>query len=416
MTEAFPNGKTPQHVLGPPAPAAVFLVLTVRSGAEAEAKDFLGDIAGVVRSVGFRAREDHLSCVTGIGAELWDRMFDAPRPAKLHPFIEQRGDVHTAPSTPGDLLFHIRARRIDMCFELARLIGDALQGAVDVADEVHGFRYFDERDILGFVDGTENPEDQGAVDAVFRHPDDVAQDSGPESILDSAEAGPDVAAAAGAGAEVGAVPGDGAPGYPGSTFVIVQKYTHDMAAWDALSVEEQEAAFGRHKLSDVEFAEEDKAPNSHLVLNSIEDEDGNDREIVRDNMVFGSVGSEEYGTYFIAYAADVTTTEQMLTNMFIGDPVGTYDRILDFSTAVTGGLFFVPSQDFLDDPDGELAEAGLGIGGAASAKVDGPDIDDGSDDDPVADEPTDSDDPTDSDPSAPTDGSLGIGSLNRRRQ
>jgi len=414
--QAFPNGKSPQRVLVPPSPSAIFLVLTVRPGFESRVKDFLSEIAGLTRTVGFRSREADLSCVTGIGADLWDRMITAPRPRGLHPFIEQRGDVHTAPSTPGDLLLHIRARRIDMCFELARLIGDALQGAVDVADEVHGFRYFDERDILGFVDGTENPEDQGAVDAVFRHPDDVAQDSGPESIPDSAEAGPDVAAAAGAGAEVGAVPGDGAPGYPGSTFVIVQKYTHDMAAWDALSVEEQEAAFGRHKLSDVEFAEEDKAPNSHLMLNSIEDEDGNDREIVRDNMVFGSVGSEEYGTYFIAYAADVTTTEQMLTNMFIGDPVGTYDRILDFSTAVTGGLFFVPSQDFLDDPDGELAEAGLGIGGAASAKVDGPDIDDGSDDDPVADEPTDSDDPTDSDPSAPTDGSLGIGSLNRRRQ
>ena len=394
--QAFPDGKSPQRVLVPPSPYAIFLVLTVRPGFESTAKDFLSEIAGLTRTVGFRSREDDLSCVTGIGADLWDRMFTAPRPSDLHPFIEQRGDVHTAPSTPGDLLFHIRARRMDMCFELARLIGDALDGAVDVADEVHGFRYFDERDILGFVDGTENPEDQGAVDAVFRHPDDIAEGSGRDSVVDAAEVGPDVAAAAGAGA----VPGDGVPGYPGSTYVIVQKYTHDMSAWDALSVEEQEAAFGRHKLSDVEFAEEDKAPNSHLVLNSIEDEDGNDREIVRDNMVFGSVGSEEYGTYFIAYAADVTTTEQMLTNMFIGDPVGTYDRILDFSTAVTGGLFFVPSQDFLDDPDGELAEAGLGIGGAASAKIDGPDIDD----------------PTDSDLSAPTDGSLGIGSLNRRRQ
>ena len=403
--QAFPDGKSPQRVLVPPSPTAIFLVLTVRPGFENTAKDFLSEIAGLTRTVGFRSREDDLSCVTGIGADLWDRMFTAPRPWGLHPFIEQRGDVHTAPSTPGDLLFHIRARRMDLCFELARLIGDALDGAVDVADEVHGFRYFDERDILGFVDGTENPEDQGAVDAVFLHPDEVT--------ADSAEAGPDVAAAAGAGA----VPGTGAPGYPGSTYAIVQKYTHDMSAWEELSVEEQEAAFGRHKLSDVEFAEEDKASNSHLVLNSIEDEDGNDREIVRDNMVFGSVGSEEYGTYFIAYAADVTTTEQMLENMFIGDPVGTYDRILDFSTAVTGGLFFVPSQDFLDDPDGELTEAGLGIGGAASAKVNGPDIDDGADVDPAGvDGSADSDEPADADPSAPTDGSLGIGSLNRRRQ
>ena len=401
--QAFPDGKSPQRVLVPPSPYAIFLVLTVRPGFESTAKDFLSEIAGLTRTVGFRSREDDLSCVTGIGADLWDRMFTAPRPSDLHPFIEQRGDVHTAPSTPGDLLFHIRARRMDMCFELARLIGDALDGAVDVADEVHGFRYFDERDILGFVDGTENPEDQGAVDAVFLHPDDVAEDS----ALDSAEAGPDVAAAAGG---AGSVSGNGAPGYPGSTYVIVQKYTHDMSGWDELSVEEQEAAFGRHKLSDVEFAEEDKAPNSHLVLNSIEDEDGNDREIVRDNMVFGSVGAEEYGTYFVAYAADVTTTEQMLENMFIGDPVGTYDRILDFSTAVTGGPFFVPSQDFLDDPDGELAAA---------------EPSDAQNDDPISAsarvEETDPPNPASADDPAPADdslgiGSLGIGSLRRRDQ
>lgn len=367
MTEAFPNGKTPQHVLGPPAPATVFLVLTVRSGAEAEAKDFLGDIAGVVRSVGFRAREDHLSCVTGIGAELWDRMFDAPRPVGLHPFIEQRGDVHTAPSTPGDLLFHIRARRMDLCFELARQLVGELGDAVSVVDEVHGFRYFDERDIMGFVDGTENPEDQEAVDSVFT------------------PAGGDDPA--------------------GSTYVIVQKYTHDMAAWEALSVEDQEAAFGRHKLSDMEFPDEDKAPNSHLILNTIEDEDGTEHKIVRDNMVFGSVESGEFGTYFIGYAADVSVTEQMLENMFIGNPRGTYDRILDFSTAQTGGLFFVPSQEFLDDPDGELAAS---------------EPSDAQDDDPASAsarvEETDPPDPASADDPAPADDSLGIGSLRRRDQ
>ena len=123
-----------------------------------------------MRTVGFRSREDHLSCVTGIGALLWDRMYSIPRPAELHPFIEQRGDTHTAPSTPGDILFHIRARRIDLCFELARLIIGEIGSSVDVVDEVHGFRYFDERDILGFVDGTENPEDQEAIDSAYVGP------------------------------------------------------------------------------------------------------------------------------------------------------------------------------------------------------------------------------------------------------
>lgn len=372
LSEAFPNGKTPQRVLVPPSPSAIFLTLTVRPGAEAAVKDFLADISGVVRSVGFRSREDKLTCVTGIGANLWDRTFSAPRPDQLHPFIEQRGDVHTAPSTPGDLFFHIRARRMDLCFELARQLVAQLADSADVVDEVHGFRYFDERDIMGFVDGTENPEDQEAIDSVFVSPGE----SDPE----------------------------------GSTYVIVQKYTHDMAAWDELSVEEQEAAFGRTKLSDMEFDDDDKAPNSHLILNTIEDEDGTEHKIVRDNMVFGSVESGEFGTYFIGYAADASVTEQMLENMFIGDPPGTYDRILDFSTAETGNLFFVPSQDFLDDPDGELPAAdgltGLDFGTEDSA-ADGESTESATSSEDNTAETADDED---------SDGSLGIGSLKRRNQ
>lgn len=389
LSEAFPNGKTPQHVLGPPAPSAIFLTVTVRPGAEAAVKDFLTGISGVVRSVGFRAREDHLSCVTGIGADLWDRMFTAARPAQLHPFIEKRGDVHTAPSTPGDLLFHIRARRIDLCFELARQLMGQLSEDVDVVDEVHGFRYFDERDIMGFVDGTENPEDQEAIDSVFVGPGE----SGPE----------------------------------GSTYVIVQKYTHDMAAWEGLSVEEQEAAFGRTKLSDMEFDDGDKAPNSHLILNTIEDETGTEHKIVRDNMVFGSVESGEFGTYFIGYAADASVTEQMLENMFIGDPPGTYDRILDFSTAETGNLFFVPSQDFLDDPDSELPPAEDGA--VPGLELDAEGSPTGAENllSSTGRSPTNTEEPTvgatstedntvdDADPEQ-ADGSLGIGSLKRRNQ
>ncbi|AOP51747.1 MAG: Dyp-type peroxidase [Brevibacterium aurantiacum] len=361
---ALPNGRTPQHVLGPPAPSAIFLVVTVHPGAEAEVKDFLGDVSGLVRTVGFRSREDHLSCVTGIGALLWDRMYSIPRPAQLHPFIEQRGDTHTAPSTPGDILFHIRARRIDLCFELARLIIGEIGSSVDVVDEVHGFRYFDERDILGFVDGTENPEDQEAIDSAYVGPED--------------------------------------PDCEGGSYVIVQKYTHEMKDWESLSVEDQEAAFGRHKLSDMEFDDDDKAANSHLILNTIEDEDGTEHKIVRDNMVFGSVESGEYGTYFIGYAGDPSVTEQMLENMFIGDPPGTYDRILDFSTAETGNLFYVPTQDFLEDP--------------------GEDEDAATDDDTgraevLAEDSTEPADQTAEEAARDTsDGSLGIGSLKRSRQ
>ncbi|MBV9157280.1 MAG: Dyp-type peroxidase, partial [Acidobacteriaceae bacterium] len=231
---------------------------------------------------------------------------------ELHPFKELRGPRHVAPSTPGDLLFHIRAESMDVCFELAGRVADAMAGAVTVVDEVHGFRFFDNRDLLGFVDGTENPD-------------------GPL-------------------AEVSVRVGDEDPDFAGGSYVIVQKYVHDMTAWNALSVTEQELAFGRTKLDDIEFPDDKKPANAHLSLNVITDADGNERKIVRHNMPFGEIGKSEFGTYFIGYAAAADVIEQMLRNMFIGDPPGNSDRILDFSTALTGGLFFSPTVDFLDDP------------------------------------------------------------------
>jgi putative iron-dependent peroxidase len=203
---------------------------------------------------------------------------------------------------------------MDLCFELAGQIMDRLRGKVGVVEEIHGFKYFDERDLLGFVDGTENPSGQAAFDAVTVGRADAA--------------------------------------FAGGSYVVVQKYVHDLDAWNALPVEAQEKVVGRTKLADIELPDDLKPGNSHVALNVITDPDGRELKILRDNMPFGRVGLGEFGTYYIAYASTPRITERMLTNMFIGDPPGNYDRILDFSTAVTGTLFFVPSQDFLDDvPD-----------------------------------------------------------------
>ena len=302
----------PQAILTPLTEAAIFLVLTVNPGSEDEVRDLLADASGLKRSVGFRLPEFGLTCVVGVGSELWDRLFGTPRPAGLHPFPGFAGARHSAPATPGDLLFHIRAQRFDLCFELAQRLTNRLTGHARVVDEVHGFRSFDERDVLGFVDGTENPEGDAGSDAVLI--------------------------------------GDEDPDFAGGSYVVVQKYLHDLDTWDALPTEAQERAIGRTKLSDLEFPEEQKAPDSHLVLNTIVDDDGTQRQIMRFNMPFGQVGSQEFGTYFIGYASDPSVIEQMLTNMFIGKPSGNYDRILDFSTALTGSLFYVPSGEFLDDP------------------------------------------------------------------
>jgi porphyrinogen peroxidase len=338
----------PQVVVQPLTRAAIFLVVTINPGTTSRdaVRSMCGDLAGLVRAVGFRDIEGNLSCVMGFGSDTWDRLFGAPRPAELHPFREIKAGSRHAVSTPGDLLFHIRAKRMDLCFELATQIMTQLGDAVSPVDEVHGFRYFDDRDLIGFVDGTENPTGQTANDAAYVGPEDAA--------------------------------------FTGGSYVVVQKYLHDLAGWNALPTETQERIIGRAKLSDIELDDAVKPTSAHNALTTIV-ENGKEVKIVRDNMPFGSVTQGEFGTYFIGYARSPRTTEQMLTNMFIGRPVGNYDRLLDFSRAVTGNLFFMPSATFLDNVADEPAPSLV-----------------------LSDTPTVAEPPT----QAPArDGSLGIGSL-----
>src|ERR1700683_3091690 len=269
--------------------AAIFLVLAVKPGAEnrATVRSFCADLSALFRAVEFRDIEAGLSCVMGFGSEAWDRLFGAPRPAELHPFREIRSGARHAVSTPGDLLFHIRAKRMDLCFELATQFMARLEDAVSPVDEVHGFRYFDDRDLIGFVDGTENPRGAAAVDAVLVGEEDA--------------------------------------GFAGGSYVIVQKYLHDLEAWNALSAEAQERIIGRAKLSDIELDDSVKPTSAHSELTTIV-ENGKEIKILRDNMPFGRPGYGEFGTYFIGYSRSPRTIEQMLENMFVGRPPGNSDR------------------------------------------------------------------------------------------
>jgi putative iron-dependent peroxidase len=208
---------------------------------------------------------------------------------------------------------------------------------------------------MGFVDGTENPRGAAATEAVLVGNEDVA--------------------------------------FAGGSYVIVQKYLHDLDAWNALSTEAQERIIGRTKLSDIELDDSVKPTSAHSALTTIV-ENGKEIKILRDNMPFGRPGHGEFGTYFIGYSRSPRTIEQMLENMFIGRPPGNYDRILDFSRAVTGNLFFVPSATFLENV------------------IEDQTIDDQSAESPATPAVAET---SSSYPSSPTpsvrDGSLGIGSL-----
>lgn len=302
-----------QSIDAPLSQAAVFLVVTVNNeqAALATVCSALDGLDDLVMTVGFRDLSARLSCIVGIGHDFWNRLGVDKRPQELKPFAPIHGAVHTAPATPGDLLFHIRSERTDVCFEFERILLDTLGASVTVVDEVSGFRYFDARDLLGFVDGTANPT------------------------------GRDLPASALVGQEDEA--------FAGGSYVVVQKYLHNMGAWAETPTPEQEAIIGRTKIDNIEIDDDDAPRKSHKSLATIVDADGNEHDILRDNMPFGRPGQREFGTYFIGYSRYLWVIEKMLQRMYIGDPPGAYDRLLDFSTPHTGITFFAPARPMLEE-------------------------------------------------------------------
>ena len=300
-----------QSIDAPLSRAAVFLVVTVTTEPNALAKvsAVLGGLDDLIKTVGFRDLSGRLSCIVGIGRELWDRLHPGARPRELRPFAPISGTVHAAPATPGDMLFHIRSERPDFCFEFERILLDSLGDSATVVDAVSGFRYFDARDLLGFVDGTANPT------------------------------GLDLPAAALVGNEDAE--------FAGGSYVVVQKYLHDLKAWAQVPTRLQEEIIGRTKIDNIEIDDDAAARKSHKSLATIVDADGNEHDILRDNMPFGRPGRREFGTYFIGYCRYLWVIEKMLQRMYVGDPPGAYDRLLDFSTPHTGTTFFAPARPTL---------------------------------------------------------------------
>lgn len=268
-------------------------------------------IINLNNSANVRFPVSRASCVMGIGRGAWLRLgLPQPLPKELIDFEPIAGNKHTAVATKGDIHLHIRADDTSICYDMAAALTDILAPVADGIEEIYGFRYWDSRSILGFVDGTENPQ--------------------------------------GVDRELFAIVGDEDEAYKGGSYLFVQKYIHDLQAWKNLSTEAQERVIGRSKADDIEMADDVKPTNSHIALANV----GDDLKIVRDNMPFGKMSTNQMGTYFIAYASTFTTVQKMLTNMFVGVPEGNYDRILDFSTAKTGTLFFVPTFDMLDEFSG----------------------------------------------------------------
>ncbi|MEU6577344.1 Dyp-type peroxidase [Streptomyces sp. NPDC046805] len=302
----------PQYIDAPLTAAATFLVLVINDGEEAmaTARSVVASTDDLIKDITIRVNGGPFTCNVGISHHAWEPLTGKPLPKELKSFQEIRGSKHTAVATTGDLLYHIRADSTDLIVEFEKILLEAFGDSVTAVDDVAGFRYFDGRDLLEFVDGTANPDGLSLPAATLVGSED--------------------------------------PAYAGGSYVVIQKYLHNLKGWRGQSTETQEAIIGRTKFDNVELPDATEGQKSHKTLCTIKDADG-EHDILRDNMPFAVPGRGEYGTYFIGYSRHLWVIEKMLERMFIGDPPPLYDRILDYSRAVAGVTFFAPPRQFLTD-------------------------------------------------------------------
>lgn len=280
----------------------LFLTLVLADGDLAPVRRVLVALPDMTEALAAQLDEPTLVSSVAIGAACWGRLTGRECPEGLVPFASLADGGRKAPATPADLFLHIHSPRHDANLMLARRVMAALGSHVRVVEEVMGFRHLGNRDLTGFVDGTENPEgDERAGVALLAE-------------------GP----------------------FAGGSFVSLQRYVHDLPRWEGLSTPDQEAAVGRTKESDEEM--EVKPPSAHIARVVIE-EDGVELEVLRHSMPYGT--TSENGLYFVAYCASPAPFRKMLERMVLSAGDGHHDRLLDFTRAVTGAAFFAPSAHWL---------------------------------------------------------------------
>ncbi|MDM1341185.1 Dyp-type peroxidase [Acinetobacter pseudolwoffii] len=250
-----------------------------------------------------------IKTAVAFGPELWSRLY-SQSPAGFEQLEPIQGSF-AMPVVPADILIHIASARADICFALSQAFFEGIQDQVEVLDERVCFRYFDGRDVTGFIDGTENPQ----------FPDDRAE----VALL---------------GEDTGI--------FQDGSFIFAQRYAHDLEKWKKLKVDTQEQVMGRTKLESIELEDEVKPANAHVARTVVEDEEGEEMEILRHSLPYGD-GRGDQGLFFIAYTKDLTIIDAMLERMFGTSGDGIHDRLLHFVTPLDGAYYFAPSEELLEE-------------------------------------------------------------------
>ncbi|WP_028117257.1 Dyp-type peroxidase [Ferrimonas senticii] len=284
----------------------LYLMFNAQDGAEEALPSVLAGLAAWLQQQADRNADCAFNGFIAIGANYWDTLYPASRPAELKPFPQFSADDRQAPSQPVDLFVHLRSDRVDVNHLTAVEVCRRLTGLAELVDEVRSFRYLDSRDLTGFVDGTENP--------VGSHRRQVA-------LVAEGE-------------------------FAGGSYIHTQRYVHNMALWQQQTLKTQEDTIGRTKVENIEYASADKPLTCHIKRTNLREEDGTKMEILRQSMPYGNM--QEQGLFFISCCHTPRYFETQLKSMIHGDGHGHHDHLLNFTQAVTGAAFFAPSLDFLD--------------------------------------------------------------------
>jgi putative iron-dependent peroxidase len=248
-----------------------------------------------------------VNLVLAFGPDLWRAMAPRDVPDGLAAFEPVgRPGGHHAPASQHDLWLWINGSSQDVVFEHTRAAAAAIETVARLANEQVAFVHRDSRDLTGFIDGTANP-----------------------SLLEAPGA---------------ALVPDGQPGAGGS-HVMVIRWVHDLDAFEALPVEEQERVFGRSKADSTELADDVKPPTAHIARVEIEDAAGVELPIYRRSVPYGNVA--EHGLYFVAFSADRSRFDTMLGRMFGVSGDGRHDRLMDFSRPVSGAFYYAPPLNLI---------------------------------------------------------------------
>lgn len=279
-----------------------------KSNAHEYIADSLSQLMVIEKSIRQKGAEPTLTITIGFSSQAWNNLFpEQQQPTELHPFKALENGSRCFPSTSGDIFIMIKSERIDLNFQAAKYLRQAFSEFAELTEDIQGYKYLDNRDMIDFVDGTENPTGEDRNQAVL-----VTHDQ---------------------------------PIHQGGSYLIVQKYVDRQGLWDKQSTEYQEQVVGRTKMDNIELTDEAKPAWAHNAKSKVEIE-GEEIKMLRQNRPFGN--AMEHGTMFVGFSASPSVIETSLAQMITADENGHYDRLLDFVEAKTGTLYFIPSQAFLN--------------------------------------------------------------------